>query len=108
MADWKQPSRSEHDPDDVQGDLFAGSGWPATPPASPVVSLAMPAPKELDDAALAAAMAYAGLANCTALAAEVVERRLLAAVPALEDLCRRFKGFGRAYPVREPFFYPQI
>jgi hypothetical protein len=35
------------------------------------------------------------------LAAEVVARRLVAAVPALEELCRRFKGFGRLHPVRE-------
>jgi len=101
MADCEQHNSNGHDPEDVQGDLFAGGGWPATAYASPIASLSTPAPKELDDAALAAAMAYASLARCTALAAEVLERRLLAAVPALEDLCRRFKGFGRAYPVRE-------
>jgi HEAT repeat protein len=61
----------------------------------------MPQPKTLDDAALAAAMAYASLVSCAALASEVVERRLHAAVPALEDLCRRFKGFGHVHPVRE-------
>jgi HEAT repeat protein len=101
MADWKQHSLNGQDPADVQGDLFAGCGWAATPPASAIVSLAMPAPNELDDAALAGAMAYASHSTCAALAAEVVERRVLAAVPALEDLCRRFKGFGRSQQVRE-------
>jgi hypothetical protein len=32
---------------------------------------------------------------------EVVERRMIAAVPSLEQLCRRLKGFGRAHPVRK-------
>jgi len=101
MSDWKQQSRNARDPANGQGDLFAAGGWAAALPAAVAVSPAIPQPKTMDDAGLAAGMANASLANCAALAAEVVERRLLAAVPALEDLCRRFKGFGRAHPIRE-------
>jgi len=101
MADWKQHQWNERDSTDCQGDLFAAGGWSAALPAAVAVSQATPQPKALDDAALAAGMANASLANYAALAAEVVERRLLAEVPGLEDLCRRFKGFGRAHPVRE-------
>jgi hypothetical protein len=101
MADWKHHQWNERDSTDCQGDLFAAGGWSAALPAAVAVSQATPQPKALDDAVLAAGMAHASLANCAALAAEVVERRLLAEVPALEDLCRRFKGFGRAHPVRD-------
>lgn len=53
-----------------------------------------PAAAELEDHALIAAIPAAGLADSAALAAEAGRRRLAAAVPALESLCRRFAGFG--------------
>jgi HEAT repeat protein len=84
-----------------QGDLFDSGGWPSRDPAAMVAAPVPPNPKMLDDTALVAAIPYVGQAACVALAAEVVERSLLAAVPALEDLCRRFQGFGRLHPVRE-------
>ncbi len=43
----------------------------------------------------------AGVATCRALAEEAGRRRLVAAVPALEALCRRFKGFGLLHTVPE-------
>lgn len=61
--------------------------------SSPAV--AAPAAEMLDDAALIAALPDAGLAGAPALAAEAGRRRLVAAVPALEMLCRRLTGFGR-------------
>jgi HEAT repeat protein len=49
---------------------------------------------------LIAAIPAAGAACGPALAEEAGRRRLIAAVPALEELCRRFSGFGlgRAVP----------
>jgi hypothetical protein len=49
---------------------------------------------------LVAAIPTASLGDCRTLAAEAGRRRLAAAVPALEALCRRFCGFGfeRALP----------
>jgi HEAT repeat protein len=46
------------------------------------------------DEALIAAIPQARLADSMELAAEAARRRLAAAVPALEALCRRFTGFG--------------
>ena len=48
----------------------------------------------LDDQALIAAIPDSILAGSIALAAEAGRRRLAAAVPNLESLCRRFSGFG--------------
>lgn len=47
-----------------------------------------------------AAITEAGLADAPSLVAEAGQRRLATAVPALEDVCRRFIGFGleRAIP----------
>jgi hypothetical protein len=57
-------------------------------------------PASLDDAALIEAISAASIIDAPALAAEAGRRRLTAAVPALESLCRRFIGFGsdRAIP----------
>ena len=52
------------------------------------------APASIDDAALIEAIPDAGIANAPELATEAGRRRLAAAVPALERLCRRFVGFG--------------
>jgi len=61
---------------------------------SPPQNLARPAVAALDDEALIAAIPTANLGDCTALTAEAARRRLAAAIPALEELCRRFAGFG--------------
>lgn len=60
----------------------------------------MPPVDHMADSTLIAAIPYAGMADALALVAEAGRRRLTAAVPALEGLCRRFTGFGadRAIP----------
>jgi hypothetical protein len=75
----------------LQLDLFAEAGCRAesVSPRRPEL-----VPDALDDEALIGAMATANLATTAALAAEAARRRLGAAVPALESLCRRFAGFG--------------
>lgn len=55
----------------------------------------------LDDDALVAAFRNAGTRDSIALAAEVGRRRLAAAIPVLEALCRRFAGFGAGRIVPE-------
>jgi HEAT repeats len=47
-----------------------------------------------DDDSLIAAIPDSGISDSLALAAEAGRRRLTAAIPALEALCRRFTGFG--------------
>jgi hypothetical protein len=83
-----------------QLDLFSATGIsperrPRPDPGSDELIAA-----DLDDAALVAAIPWASLAEAPALAAEAGRRGLVAAVPALEQLCRRFAGFGleRAVP----------
>jgi hypothetical protein len=49
---------------------------------------------ELSDEDLIESIPSAGLSDCAALTQEAARRGLRAAVPALEALCRRFKGFG--------------
>jgi HEAT repeat protein len=49
----------------------------------------------LDDQALIAAIPESDRTDSVALAHEAGRRRLTAAVPSLEALCRRFSGFGR-------------
>jgi HEAT repeat protein len=48
----------------------------------------------LDDDDLLAAIPNAGIRESVALVAEAGRRRLTAAIPVLEALCRRFAGFG--------------
>jgi hypothetical protein len=85
-----------------QLDLFADAGHRRARPAA-AVSRPSVAATQLADAALVAAIPTASLGDCHALAAEAGRRRLAAAVPALEALCRRFRGFGleRAIPEQE-------
>jgi HEAT repeat protein len=86
--------------EDAQLDLFADGGLqPAPPPPAAGQRRAMP-PEALDDAALIAAIPWAGAADGPALTLEAGRRGLVLAVPALADLCRRFTGFGleRAVP----------
>lgn len=77
--------------DEHQLDLFADAGYRAAPFQSSRPDLLA---AELDDDALIAAIPTANLAAATALAAEAARRRLVAAIPALDSLCRRFSGFG--------------
>lgn len=85
----------------TQLDLFAATGiLPASPP-QPKPERPEPAPADLVDAALIEALPWAGMAEAAALAAEAGRHRLVAAVPALERLCRRFAGFGRERAVPE-------
>jgi HEAT repeat protein len=75
-----------------QLDLFAGAGYPAAP-ASPGREVE-PDAAVLTDTALVDALFSATLATAPGLAAEAARRRLTAAVPALERLCRRLVGYG--------------
>jgi hypothetical protein len=76
-----------------QLDLFAGAGQRPDEPA-PAVGRPRLVAAELDDEALVAAIPSASLGDCRGLAAEAGRRRLAAAIPALDALCRRFRGFG--------------
>ena len=84
-----------------QLDLFSGGG--VSPEASsPSESGRVPAdPVALDDNALIAAIPEASFHLAQALASEAARRRLVAAVSALERLCRRLKGFGFERPAPE-------
>jgi hypothetical protein len=76
-----------------QLDLFSAAGIPVERPLPQDLAL-RPAVADLDDEALIAAIPAANLGDSTALTAEAARRRLAAAIPALEALCRRFSGFG--------------
>ena len=73
-----------------QPDLFAAAGVQAAYPVPSREQRPRLVPGDLDDAALIAAIPGAGLADCYALASEAGRRRLAAAIPALEALCRRW------------------
>jgi hypothetical protein len=76
-----------------QLDLFSSAGIQAERPLPQSMEL-RPTATALDDQALIAAIPESNLADSTALATEAGRRRLAAAVPSLETLCRRFSGFG--------------
>jgi HEAT repeat protein len=76
-----------------QLDLFSSASIQADRPL-PVNMELRPAATVLDDQALIAAIPSSNLADSIALVAEAGRRRLAAAVPSLETLCRRFSGFG--------------
>jgi hypothetical protein len=88
---------------DGQLDLFDGSGVAlARQPVPPQAQRPpTPTPSDLGDAALLAALPASGLPDGPALAREAGRRRIQAAVPVLEDYCRRFAGFGVAHPLPE-------
>jgi hypothetical protein len=86
---------------DRQLDLFAGAGKRPESAATAAVARLRPSVPDLDDAALVAAIPGASLADCPALTAEAGRRRLVPAIPALEALCRRFRGFGLERPIPE-------
>jgi HEAT repeats len=84
-----------------QLDLFRHIPAPAEPPSSDdAVRLAAP-PDTIEDEELVAALPSAGIADSVILAVEAGRRRMAAAVPALEALCRRFAGFGADRSVPE-------
>jgi HEAT repeat protein len=77
-----------------QLDLFRDAPIPAEPcpydeVAQPVIKL-----EAIEEDDLLAALPNSGIADSVAVAAEAGRRRLTAAIPALEALCRRFSGFG--------------
>src|ERR1700724_2424236 len=78
---------------DQQLDLFSSAGIQAErpPPQSMEHRLTATA---LDDQALIAALPESNLADSITLATEAGRRRLAAAIPSFETLCRRFSGFG--------------
>jgi len=78
---------------DQQLDLFSSSGIQAERLLPQSMEL-RPAATALDDQALIAAIPESNLADSIALATEAGRRRLAAAIPSLEMLCRRFSGFG--------------
>jgi hypothetical protein len=84
-----------------QLDLFDAAGFRSdcTIPAEP--GRVRLTPTALDDDALIAEIPRASLADCHDLAAEAGRRRLTRTVPALEALCRRFKGFGMEHAIPE-------
>lgn len=85
---------------DRQPDLFSGSGIEMPRLVPPFALPQRPVPAELDDAALLDAIPISGVTDGPALATEAGRRRLPAAIPVLQDYCRRFAGFGvdRALP----------
>ena len=80
---------------DLFADMHAGADLP--PPEAPPRRAAA----DMDDAALIAALPEPSLAESLDLTAEAGRRQLVAAVPALETLCRRFAGFGASRAVPE-------
>src|SRR5690242_19163813 len=83
-----------------QLDLFSAGGLAAEDHVVTPAERNQLVPGDLDDAALITALPVVHLADCLALCAEAGRRRLIAAIPPLEALCGRFKGFGleRAVP----------
>ncbi len=87
---------------DRQPDLFDERGLiEAGRVAAPVAPDAGPAAAGLTDGALIATLPQATASNVEALCAEVVSRSLEAAAPALEELWRRFAGYGIGAPLVE-------
>jgi hypothetical protein len=78
---------------DQQLDLFSSSDIQAERPLPQSMEL-RPTATALDDQALIAAIPKSNLADSIALATEAGRRRLAAAVPSLEALCRRFSGLA--------------
>ena len=84
-----------------QLDLFSATGLPVADGTADHVEPSRLVPSNLDDSALVEALPEARMVDCHALCAEAGRRRLIAAIPALEALCRRFKGFGLEHAVPE-------
>jgi hypothetical protein len=97
----------QHNMFEHQLDLFSAAGIPAEQPLPQGLALRPAAISrcaqvtDLDDEALIAAIPTANLGDCAALTAEAARRRLAAAIPSLDALCRRFSGFGIDHMVPE-------
>ena len=85
---------------DRQLDLFDASGHAAPGPPT-LADRPLLITEALNDDDLVAAIPGASLEDCCAVTREAVRRRLGVAVPALEALCRRFRGFGLEHTVPE-------
>src|SRR5712691_6592311 len=77
-----------------QLDLFNVSPGPATRGLPEGTTGRAIAGDTLDDDSLLAAILNTGIRETFALVAEAGRRRMPAAIPVLEALCRRFAGFG--------------
>jgi HEAT repeat protein len=77
-----------------QLDLFSQRADPEEPHSPSVSSRSVIAWETLDDERLVGALRNAGIGDSIGLAAETGRRRLVAAVPVLEAIGRRFAGFG--------------
>ena len=86
---------------DRQLDLFAATGFRPDPLAPNPVQRPRLSAESLADDVLIATIPNADVDDSQALAGEAGRRLLIAAAPALEALCRRFKGFGLHHPVPE-------
>jgi hypothetical protein len=82
------------DASDRQFDIFKVKKRPAEQGHSGSQPRQLVASEKLDDGTLVAALTRAGIRDCVALAAEAGRRRLVAAIPALDAVCRRHTGFG--------------
>src|SRR5262249_25435313 len=85
----------------LQPDLFDGAG--VRPDYAVRAGIERPRlrPDVLGDDALIAAIPRVSQADCRDVTVEAGRRRLMGAVPALEALCRRFKGFGIGQAIPE-------
>ena len=77
-----------------QLDLFRHVPVPAESRHSEGVARPVIGPDGMEDEEVLAALPHARVADSVALAAEAGRRRMTAAIPGLEALCRRFTGFG--------------
>src|SRR5262249_59071542 len=98
---WLNLDRPAKDDTGRQLDLFSAAGLPAPDDATAPGATYRLEPNDLCDAALVAVLPVARVLDCHALCAEAGRRRLVAAIPALAALCRRFKGFGLEHAVPE-------
>src|SRR5437016_14218598 len=85
-----------------QLDLFSVSAGPLERDVPARTTEPVIASDTFDDDSLLAAIPDAGIRESVALVAEAGRRRLAAAIPVLEALCRRFAGFGADRIAPEP------
>ena len=101
VTPWAAHMAPPHRQPAQQLDLFSAGALPTRQPSPDAAERQRLVPGELDDAALIAALPDVRLSDSRALVAEAGQRRLAAAVPALEALCGRFKGYGLHHAVPE-------
>jgi hypothetical protein len=86
---------------DEQFDLFDDVQARAAPVQTRPAERPTIDPTSLDDEELVGDLGDAPMADCVGRVREIGRRRLGAGIPALEALCRRHAGFGRAHIVPE-------